>query len=152
METELRKSQINSPFDAAVHIDTIGCTGGLWLLWNSVAVEVEAITTTEQEIHAMIKVNSSNLTWLLSTVYASPRFHERIALWGNLETVASNHNLPRIMMEDFNEDLLSNEKFGGHPVNTRRALRFQECLDACNMIDMGFNGAKYTWLSLFKKG
>ena len=48
------------------------------------------------------------------------------------------------MIRDFNEVLLSNEKFGGCLVNTRRALRFQEFLDACDMIDMGFNGAKYT--------
>lgn len=51
-------------------------------------------------------------------------------------------------MRDFNEVLLSNEKFGGRLVNTRRALRFQECLDACNMIDMGFSGAKYTWSNM----
>ncbi|XP_075653884.1 uncharacterized protein LOC142624237 [Castanea sativa] len=133
------------PFDGAMHTDTIGYTGGLWLLWNSTVVEVEPIATMEQEIHAIIKVSSSNLTSLLSAVYASPRFHECTALWGNLEIVASNHNLPWNMMGDFNEVLLSNEKFGGHPANTKRALRFQECLDACNMIDMGFSGAKYTW-------
>lgn len=51
-------------------------------------------------------------------------------------------------MRDFNEVLLSNEKFGGRLVNTRRALRFQECLDVCNMIDMGFSGAKYTWSNM----
>lgn len=25
-------------------------------------------------------------------------------------------------------------------------MRFQSCLDDCKMIEMGFNGAKYTWL------
>ena len=81
------------PFDGAVHTDTIGYVGGLWLLWNSIVVEVESIATTEQEIHAIIKVSSSNLTWLLSAMYVSPRFHERTVLWGKLETVASHHNL-----------------------------------------------------------
>lgn len=33
-------------------------------------------------------------------------------------------------------------------MNIRRALKFQECLDACGMIDMGFRGAKYTWSNL----
>jgi len=47
-------------------------------------------------------------------------------------------------MGDFNEVLPRNEKIGGRPVNTRKALRFQECLDACDMMDMGFSGAKYT--------
>lgn len=52
--------------------------------------------------------------------------------------VAANHNLPWIMMGDFNEVLLGSEKFGGRPVNIRRALKFQDCLDACGMIDIGF--------------
>lgn len=28
------------PFSGAIHADTIGYTGGIWLLWNSNAVEV----------------------------------------------------------------------------------------------------------------
>ena len=35
------------PFDGAVHMDTIGYVGGLWLLWNSAVVEVKSIATTK---------------------------------------------------------------------------------------------------------
>uniref|UniRef100_A0A7N2LRJ8 Uncharacterized protein n=1 Tax=Quercus lobata TaxID=97700 RepID=A0A7N2LRJ8_QUELO len=45
-------------FDGTIHIDTIGYAGGLWVLWNSAAVEVSHIASTEQEIHATIKVSS----------------------------------------------------------------------------------------------
>ena len=31
---------------------------------------------------------------------------------------------------------------GGVSVN--RSLAFKDCLDGCNMVDMGFNGPKYT--------
>lgn len=41
--------------------------------------------------------------------------------------------------------LIGGDKFGGRPVNISRALRFQECLDICKMIDIGFSGARYTW-------
>ena len=27
-------------------------------------------------------------------------------------------------------------------------MKFQSCLDDCGIIDMGFNGAKYTWSNL----
>lgn len=81
-------------FDSAIHIDTIGFAGGLRVLWNSTAVEVSHISSTEQEIHATVKANSSNLSWLLTAIYASPRFHERSILWNNLMEVAANHNLP----------------------------------------------------------
>ena len=52
------------------------------------------------------------------------------------------------MMGDFNEVLMSSEKFSGQPLNIRRAMKFQECLNLCGMMDMGFNGARYTWSNL----
>lgn len=60
------------PFDGAIHVDTIGYAGGIWLLWNTDVVDVSILAATEQEIHAVIKVCSSNLSWLLSSIYASP--------------------------------------------------------------------------------
>ena len=35
------------PFDRAIHADTIGYVGGLWLLWNLERVEVSLISKTE---------------------------------------------------------------------------------------------------------
>ena len=64
------------PFDGAIHADTVGYAGGLWLLWNSNLVTVSQMASTEQEIHAVVKVLSSNLSWLISAIYASPRFLE----------------------------------------------------------------------------
>nr|XP_023879404.1 uncharacterized protein LOC111991827 [Quercus suber] len=43
------------PFDGAICTETIGFAGGLWLLWNSDRVEVEALANTEQEIHTEVK-------------------------------------------------------------------------------------------------
>ena len=76
------------PFQGAIHTDMIGYVGGLWLLWNADQVEVSNLTSNEQEIHAIVKVNSSNLSWLFSAIYASPRFRERCLLWNNLSNVA----------------------------------------------------------------
>ena len=81
-------------FDGALHTGTIGYAGGLWLLWNSDKVEVEALANTEQEIHVEVKVRSSNFAWLLSTIYASPRSEERCILWENLTKVAELHRMP----------------------------------------------------------
>ena len=35
------------PFDGAIHTETIGYAGGLWLLWNSDRVEITALTNTK---------------------------------------------------------------------------------------------------------
>ena len=46
------------PFDRAVHTKTIGYAGGLWLLWDSDRVDVTPLANTEQEIHAIVKVQN----------------------------------------------------------------------------------------------
>ena len=45
----------NLLMDGAIHSETIGYYGGLWLLWNSNKVEVESLAKTEQKIHVEIK-------------------------------------------------------------------------------------------------
>ena len=34
---------------------------------------------------------------------------------------------------------------GGRPKNNHRALLLKNCLDSCNMIDLGFSGPPFTW-------
>ena len=128
------------PFDGAIHTDTIGYTGGLWVLWNSGRVVVSPLATTKQEIHITVKVRPLNFYFLVFAVYASPRFNERWVLWNNLKNVAKLHNKPWIIVGDFNEVLADGEKFRGRSVNINPSLLFKEYLDACNMVDLGFSG------------
>lgn len=136
------------PFDGVIYVNTIGYAGGIWLLWNSNAVEVTQLASIEQEVHALVKVSSTNLSWIISAIYASPRLAERRLLWHNLTSINSLHNLPWIMLGDFNEVLISTEKLGGRPVNAYRAKLFQECLSDCGMMDMGFVEPNFTWSNL----
>lgn len=70
------------PFDGFITTDTIGYAGGLWILWKTKDVEVLPLSSTEQEIHASVKVRSSNLNWLISAIYASLRVRERKIFMG----------------------------------------------------------------------
>ncbi|XP_023885541.1 uncharacterized protein LOC111997657 [Quercus suber] len=139
------------PFDSAIHMETIGFSGGIWLLWNSDSVEVVQLTSTKQEIHVEVKVLPTNLSWIFSAVYASSRCVERQILWENLSKVAELHNLPWVIAGEFSELLADEDKFGGRPVSLARSLLFKECLDKCNMVDMGFNGPKYAWTNKREK-
>ena len=122
METKLGGDRAKAitdrlPLDGAIHTDTIGYSGGLWLLGNSDIVEVELLAKTEQEIHAEVKVRNSRLTWLFLAIYASPRSEERCILWENPTKVAELHNLSWVMARDFNETLIDEDKFGGRNVS-----------------------------------
>ena len=108
-------------------------------------MDVFVLSSTKQEIHATIKECSNNLSWLLSSIYASPRLVERRILWSNRAKVAQLHTLPWLLLGDFNEILSGEDKFGGRNINLNRALDFKGCLDASNILDLGFFGLKYTW-------
>ena len=113
------------PFDGAIHTETIGYIGGLWLLWNSDLVEVKQLANTEQEIHVEVKVLSFNLSCLFTAIYASPRSAERCVFWNNLSNVADMHHKPWVIAGDFNEPLIDEDKFGGRPVSINRSLLFK---------------------------
>ena len=106
-------------------------------------MEVTHLSSIEQEIHAIVKVRSSNLSWFLLAIYASPRHAERQVLWNNLSKVAKLHNLPWVLAGDFNEPIVREDKFRGRPVSVNRSLMLKDCLDKCNMIDLGFTGPRF---------
>ena len=66
-------------------------------------------------------------------------------LWENLSKVANLHSKPWIIAGDFNKPLAGDDKFGGRLVSINKALMFKDCLDKCDVVDMGFNGPRYTW-------
>ena len=48
------------------------------MLWNeSPSFKVEIITHSEYSIHALVKVSFPSLSFLLTTIYASPNFNKR---------------------------------------------------------------------------
>lgn len=156
-ETRMHRDKIGRiadrlPFDAWEASETIGHRGGILLLWDPNKVMMDIRGTTEQEIHAMVGVRNSNFSFLLSALYASPRFRERKILWENLELIAGSHNLPWLAYGDFNEVLSNSEKLGGGPVSLSKSLRFSEMLDKCSFSDLGFSGPKFTWTNLRYSG
>ena len=50
------------------------------MLWKKEDADVILLASTEQEIHATIKVRSSSFSWLISTIYANPRLAKRYML------------------------------------------------------------------------
>nr|POE89570.1 hypothetical protein CFP56_02290 [Quercus suber] len=133
------------PYNGIHTIDSIGYAGGIWLLWRKDMVELEVLTATEHEIHAIVKLNCSDSLWLLSSVYSSPRFFECLFIWDNLHAVSLLHNLPWAIVGDFNDVLNDSEKKGRNRVNMTRASAYNNCMSFCNMVDLGFFGPIFTW-------
>ena len=61
------------PYSHSHHVDPASFSDGIWLLWNEgPSFSVEIITCNEHNIHALVKVHSPSLSFLLTAVYAPP--------------------------------------------------------------------------------
>lgn len=74
--------------------------------------EITALSNTEQEIHTIVKYTFSNSSWMMSAIYASPRYAEQRLFWENLFMVVGMHSLPWMIVGDFNKILLGENKYG----------------------------------------
>lgn len=59
-------------------------------------------------------------------------------LWDKLKTLSVRHNLPWVVMGDFNDVTKEEEKFGGNGISSRRVNAYNECMDFCNLLIWGF--------------
>ena len=97
------------PYSHSRRVDPVGFFGGICLLWNEgPSFSVEIITCSEHSIHALVKVPSPPLVFLLTVVYAPPHFNKRKPFWDYLENLARNISLPWILLGDFN-DMISED-------------------------------------------
>ena len=53
------------------------------------------------------------------------------------------------MLGDFNDILSCEENWRGNRLSNSRIQEFRNCLNVCNMIDLGFSGPKYTWSNCY---
>ncbi|KAM0872963.1 hypothetical protein ACQ4PT_038412 [Festuca glaucescens] len=52
---------------------------------------------------------------------------------------------PWLCCGDFNEVLLQDKHFGSTDRSDAQMELFRDCLDACNLVDLGYSGPKFTW-------
>ncbi|XP_074305819.1 uncharacterized protein LOC141641041 [Silene latifolia] len=77
-------------------------------------------------------------------VYAFNSIQKREALWTDLKRIAGGINGPWMVGGDFNCVLTPEERLGGGFV-LAEALPFQDCIDACALVDSPSMGAYFTW-------
>ena len=132
-------------FDSWHYVEPVGFVGGLLLLWKSHIIDFQVIGEGIQGVYGVVEVLSSKTSFVLSSIYASTKLHVRKQLWQELENFAMNLNQPWLVLGDFNEILNQSEKLGGKPISRSRADLYATTMDNCNLVDLGFNGPKFTW-------
>lgn len=128
-------------FNDSKVVEANGFSGGLWAMWNTTKTNVDVIDSTTRSIS--LQVFSSGQSWILTCLYASPGCTSRQELWNYLTAFHSTHNLSWLVLGDFNEITAYADKNGGSYTGKFGGLHTWVQNDA--MIDLGFQGADFTW-------
>ena len=87
----------------------------------------------------------------MTFVYAKCKDQLRKPLW-EIMFKWSATSYPWCTIGDFNVISSTQEKFGGRQYNINKSLEFISIIEACGLVDMGYNGQNYTWCSHRKDG
>ncbi|XP_028127267.1 uncharacterized protein LOC114323788 [Camellia sinensis] len=154
METKVELASMGMFFNqmgfiTSAHVDPIGRSGGILMLWNLNSIFVRVTKASSQLITTKI-VTQEYPEWLLSAVYASPVSSKRKELWERLESIAQSTSEPWMVAGDFNDFASQEEKrsLAGNPHSSqdrRRTKTFADRMNRCSIMDLGCSGPKLTW-------
>lgn len=124
-------------------VESDGRSRGLAMFWNDDnKAEFEYVSPNCIDV---IFISSNNVKWRMTGFYGEPAWEDRHKSWTCLRHLFSGPKLPWIVMGDFNEIMFNTEKEGGKPCPPGMIRAFRECLDDCELHDMGAAGDKFTW-------
>ncbi|KAL7206157.1 hypothetical protein ACSBR2_018965 [Camellia fascicularis] len=156
METKLELNSMgmffnNLGFTVSTHVDPIGRSRGIWLLWIPSQANVRVHDASSQIITASIS-RQDYPDWVLSVVYASPNIRLRDELWNDLSTLAQHTQEPWLVAGDFNDYSSSEDKRSfsislsqSLSQSQRRSQKFSDRISSCNLMDLGYVGPRLTW-------
>ncbi|KAH0685679.1 hypothetical protein KY290_017197 [Solanum tuberosum] len=127
-----------------LEVPSVGNSGGIALLW----VTVTHIRQSTQELHAMIQVIPNHISCTLSIIYASNLVANRKLLWDSLYSLSRTTRSPWLVAGDFNDILCQKDKWGGVSYSRKNNSDFKNCVNCCQLLDLGFKGSRYTWSNL----
>ena len=141
-EDRLAKLCDDLHFDEKWAVRRVTRAGGLALLWKN-TVQITVDSSSLNYIDVIVNKGKDD-SWRFTSMYGVPENGRKHKTWDLLRTLDRKFNLPWLVAGDFNEILLSHEKFGG-VLRSEAAMRdFREVVDDYGLRDLGCVGKKYT--------
>ncbi|KAG5521808.1 hypothetical protein RHGRI_034138 [Rhododendron griersonianum] len=130
--------------DSAIRVDPTGLAGGLAIFWKGTTT-----VTLEKMCSWFIDVRifdvALNKSWRLVNVYFSPNDAVRRTQWDFFMRYKSCLGDDWVLWGDMNDILCSEEKKGGIFRPAWSLKGFQNFVNDCGLVDLGFSGYPFTW-------
>ena len=129
-----------------VGIDSKGAAGGMGIWWDPDKIELEAFMATRHSISGKFHLIGSEIRGIISNIYGPFQVQYKIAFIDSIGKLADwVGDRIWIMGGDFNLIKSLEEKKGGVRSLYDSSLRFGECIEKLNLIDMRTNNSLFTW-------
>ena len=125
-------------------VDSRGRSGGLALLWRK-DIDVVLYSMSLHHIDVVVNRGLGEEEWQCTGFYGWPEIQNRHLSWNLLESLAAQSSLPWLCLGDFNEILLSSEKFGGVDRAEWQMENFRSAVNVCGFHDVLFTGYEFTY-------
>lgn len=146
-ETKMRDNKVRRflwslGFDGCFAVSSEGKSGGLALFWiNKYSVSLQHYSPNIIDV----LISNSDSPWRCTFVYGEPKVELRQKFWDQLRFIRAQWAGPWVCLGDFN-DVLSRDEHLSRGVRGEQQMRlFRECLEDCELVDLGYSGPKYTW-------
>jgi hypothetical protein len=142
-DTKARNFMWSLGYTGAYAVSCEGRSGGLALFWK----QPYSVSFRGANAHVIdVTVSSEDAApWHATFVYGEPKRELRHCFWDMLRRLRRKWEGPWLCCGDFNEVLLQDEHYGSVDRSDAQMELFRDCLDACNLVDLGFSGPKFTW-------
>ncbi|KAL9659136.1 hypothetical protein QQ045_018647 [Rhodiola kirilowii] len=130
-------------FKGCISVDSRGRAGGLALLLTD-KVEIDLVSLSKSHIDVVVK---GDLEFGLTLFYGKPKVHERTESWDLLRRLKKEAGRPWAVMGDFHEITFSWEMEGVRDRQVCQMKHFRDCLEECDLTDLGFRGTPFTFLN-----
>ena len=123
--------------------------GRIWVLWSS-QVRVTPVFKSDQIITVSVLVEGEDEEILYSFVYMENTAEKRKELWDDIKSHPNSpmfKNKEWVIMGDFNEILDGDEhsSYQDSGLTTPGMRDFESVIQHCKLLDMGYQGPKFTW-------
>ncbi|GFY97543.1 hypothetical protein Acr_12g0000840 [Actinidia rufa] len=155
LETKIKKDRMKNvvckKFRCWATVDNLqqSPNGRIMLIWKEDRVDVEIIESTAQVIHCLVTCKTTSAKLYVSFVYAFNKLVGRRTLWENLRKFNTCADLPWLLLGDFNNVLIGEEKINGVPVTNYEIKDFQDCCYDLGLSDLKHTGLSFTWTNNF---
>lgn len=108
-------------------------------------IKVDYVTSNSQLLHCKFYDLQTNREFFVSVIYRETRARNRTILWEFLKCLASNMDIPWLVLGDFNSYLDPSDKEGGAPSIMKTIQHFVDCIMSTGLLNPPFKGNHFTW-------